>query len=54
MKLAFEQERKSYESRNEQARKQVVNQADNDRTEHVQKMEGERSHLESIIDGFKE
>ena len=37
LQQAYEQEKKEYETRNENARKQVINQADNDRTEHVQK-----------------
>ena len=37
MQEAHDEERKSYEARNENERKQVVNQADNDRTEQVQK-----------------
>ena len=32
----------------------MVNQADNDRSEHVQNMETERKNLESIIDGLKQ
>ena len=54
MQRDFDEERRSYESRNEKARKQVVNQADNDRSDHVTKMEGERAHLEGVIDGLKE
>ena len=53
MKQDHDEERKSYEQRNEEERKKVVNQADNDRTEHVEKQVQERQHLESVIDGLK-
>ena len=53
MKQDHDDERKSYENRNEEERKKVVNQADNDRSEHVEKQVRERQHLESVIDGLK-
>ena len=31
-----------------------MNQADNDRSEHVQKQESERANLEKVIDGLKQ
>ena len=43
----------SYEQRNEGERKKLVNQADNDRTEQVNKQIQEKKHFESVIDGLK-
>ena len=49
-----QRERAEYESRNENERKKVVNQADNDKTENVTRMEQERANLESVIDELKQ
>ena len=53
MQREHDEARRLYESRNENERKKVVNQADNDKSEQVQKMEDERRHLEKVIDGLK-
>ena len=42
MQQQHDEERKTYEERNEGERKKLVNQADNDKTEQVQKQNQER------------
>ena len=53
MQQKHDEERRSYEQRNEVERKNLVNQADNDRTEQVKKQHEEKKHFESVIDGLK-
>ena len=53
MQRIHDEERKAYESRNENERKKMVNQADVDKTENQQRIEKERMDLERVIDGLK-
>ena len=53
MQQQHDEDRRAYEERNEGERKKLVNQADNDKTEQMQKQNQERQHYESVIDGLK-
>ena len=53
MQRIHDEERRAYEARNENERKKMVNQADNDKTENVQRIDQERQNFERLIDGLK-